>query len=211
MIFGTGWLERIAAEYVNGIQPANISIMGEQHLVASNGRCLVGLAGLRNDYPEFEGPLHDAIIRRMKMPFGAVQHDTELVKLKAWAGRAEYDKPCRSCDGDGFYECPDCGNEIPCPRCEGLGGRVIMGDTAYLFEIPINKNLLAKCLDGIYGNEPVTVHTAGKKERVTILGLGWRAVFMPVLPEKEKTIIFDAFGVLPDENRAEKAQDHFKP
>jgi len=127
----------------------------KQYAFKSDGRVFIAIESDDASLPVSDRPLADVMnqIKKAKI------HTIYLDSLKKWLGPAEWDSPCETCKGEGYMpECPKCGHAVMCAECDGEGGSFSEDRHGRLFGVAINKNLLARGLEGITEPAIVSAH-----------------------------------------------------
>ncbi len=100
---------------------------------------------------------------------------------------------CTNCDGDGFYECEECGNDVDCKQCKGTGsittktaptGRMIPDARAivHAFDSFFYVRVLVKVLDvaEALGCEEIALLSVTSTPQPSLFGVGGvRVLIMP--------------------------------
>jgi hypothetical protein len=173
------WLDKITRDgkYLFYKQTCLVVHDSKQYAFKSDGILFVAVESDDANLPASDRPLADIMDPIKK----STVHVISLDALKKWLGAADWDDPCDVCKGEGYMPpCPSCGHQMMCEECGGEGGSFAAPDYGQLFGIAINKNLLARGLEGITEPAVVKAHINDKEKVQYISGDGWIVGIMPI-------------------------------
>ena len=175
---------------------------------ATDGRMLISVDEVVEGIPVADKEVARPILDLLKRTNRAGGCRVVLADLRAWTGTFEDCKkaPCDKCHGNRTHPCSECGQEVECLDCEG-GGEVTKNPAARpakFFDVCINRNLLAKVLPHLPGEE-AKVSTAGEDDPIRIEAAGHTVLIMPMKRTNENKL-GPAFPGLAKGRRAEGAR-----
>lgn len=171
--------------------------------VASDGRILVAIREVITGFPEPDEKTAKTIRDLLQETNRLGGCRIDLAELRKWAGkyRTERSVQCRDCHGTGTYECSECGQEAKCQDCDGVGTTIEYPDhrPGKCFEVVLSRNLLAKALAHLGGDEcrvsfGKAKSVSGADDPVRFEAPQWIVLQMPMHTPKCEDL-GDPFGV----------------